>query len=81
MFAVDACLQIFLLFESLDYTTWAKKLADSRSAYEALKDHYLKNLINPDDVSAEDPLSDNASVSHTSQGGIVRFFDISLTSY
>lgn len=55
---------MFLLFKDLEKSTWAKTLSDSRSAYTSLKDHFLKNIENPDDLSAEDPLTDTETVSH-----------------
>ena len=58
-------LQAFLLFKSLEKSAWAKTLSDSRSAYVSLKEHFLKDLENPDDLSAEDPLTDTETVSHT----------------
>ena len=39
-----------------------KTLDDSRSAYDSLKEHLLKNIENPDDVSADDPLTDTETV-------------------
>lgn len=56
------CWKSFLLFENLDKSTWIKTLSDSRSAYGALRDHFLKDIEHPDDVSA-DPLTDDNSVS------------------
>lgn len=53
---------MFLLFGNLDTSTWMKTLSDSRSAYGALKEHFMKNIENPDDLSAEDPLTDNETV-------------------
>ena len=58
-------LQAFLLFRSLEKSAWAKTLSDSRSAYVSLKEHFLKDIENPDDLSAEDPLTDTETVSHT----------------
>lgn len=55
--------QAFLVFKSLDKFAWAKTLSDSRSAYTSLKEHFLKNVENPDDLSAEDPLTDTETVS------------------
>ncbi|KAK4697329.1 TBC1 domain family member 5, partial [Lecanoromycetidae sp. Uapishka_2] len=52
------CWKVFLLFKTLDKPAWVKTLHDSRSAYTSLREHFLKNLENPDDLSAEDPLTD-----------------------
>ncbi|KAK3176083.1 hypothetical protein OEA41_007405 [Lepraria neglecta] len=48
----------FLLFKDTDQSAWTKTLSDSRSAYTSLKEHFLKNIENPDDLSADDPLTD-----------------------
>ena len=53
----------FLLFNDLDRPKWTKTLSDSRSAYNSMKEHFLKNIENPDDLVADDPLSDSDSVS------------------
>lgn len=51
--------QAFLLFETLDRTTWAGTLAASRAAYDSLRAHFLRAIEHPDEVeSAVDPLSD-----------------------
>ena len=64
---VDSHLQqIFLLYNETNKTAWTKTLTDSRSAYTSLKEHFFKNIDNPDDVSAEDPLNDTETVSETS---------------
>ena len=55
--------QAFLLFENLDRSTWTKTLLDAREAFAALKRHFLKDLENPDDLSAADPLADDEFVS------------------
>ncbi|KAL2043139.1 hypothetical protein N7G274_004199 [Stereocaulon virgatum] len=52
------CWKTFLLFKNTDKSAWNKTLSDSRSAYASLKEHFLKNIENPDDVSADDPLTD-----------------------
>ncbi|MCJ1398182.1 hypothetical protein MMC11_001379 [Xylographa trunciseda] len=51
--------QAFLLFENLDRSTWSKTLHDSRSAYSSLRDHFLRDIEHPDDLSAADPLADD----------------------
>lgn len=55
----------FLLFENLDQTTWGKKLDDVRSAYGSLKEHLLRGIEYPDDISAADPLADDDEVCST----------------
>ncbi|RAL07496.1 GTPase-activating protein GYP6 [Aspergillus homomorphus CBS 101889] len=55
------CWKAFLLFDDLDRAQWPQKLSDSRSAYVALKDHFLKYIEHPDDLeSTVDPLADDA---------------------
>lgn len=53
----------FLLFENLDKSTWMKTLSDSRSAYTSLKEHFLKHIEHPDDLSGSDPLTEDENVS------------------
>ncbi|PWY73825.1 RabGAP/TBC [Aspergillus sclerotioniger CBS 115572] len=54
------CWKAFLLFDDLDRAPWPQKIADSRSAYVALKAHFLKYIEHPDDLqSAVDPLADD----------------------
>ncbi|KAL9578064.1 MAG: hypothetical protein Q9203_007228 [Teloschistes exilis] len=53
----SVCWKAFLLFENLDKSTWTKTLADSRSAYGALRDHFVKDIEHPDDILAVDPLT------------------------
>ncbi|KAJ5609804.1 hypothetical protein N7528_010371 [Penicillium herquei] len=54
------CWKVFLLFEGLDREQWAQKLAESRDAYSALRDHFMKYIEHPDDLeSTADPLADD----------------------
>ncbi|PYH40949.1 GTPase-activating protein GYP6 [Aspergillus saccharolyticus JOP 1030-1] len=54
------CWKAFLLFDDLDRAQWPRKLSDSRSAYVALKAHFLKYIEHPDDLeSTVDPLADD----------------------
>lgn len=62
------CWKAFLLFGNLDKSTWPKTLSDSRSAYSALRDHFLRHIEHPDDITAADPLTDDKS----SQWSILR---------
>lgn len=55
----------FLLFENLDRSTWTKTLSDSRSAYTSLRDHFLRHIEHPDDLTESDPLTENETVSKT----------------
>ncbi|KAL8668368.1 MAG: hypothetical protein Q9168_007001 [Polycauliona sp. 1 TL-2023] len=50
------CWKAFILFENLDKSTWTKTLTDSRSAYGTLREHFLRDIQHPDNVSA-DPLT------------------------
>ena len=55
--------QAFLVFENLDLSTWPKVLRDSRSAYVALKEHFLPSAQQVDRLAASDPLADDIGVS------------------
>lgn len=57
------CWKGFLLYGPLSQASWPKKLAESRSAYTSLRDHFLKYIDHPDDLqSAVDPLADDDNV-------------------
>jgi len=58
----SACWKAFLLFDSLDISTWARTLVASRSAYDSLRMHFLSHLENPE-AFGNDPLSDGGEVS------------------
>ena len=61
---VDAGIQVFLLLGDLDRARWEKTLSDSRSAYSALKEHFLRHINHSDEInSAVDPLTDDEDVS------------------
>ncbi|KAL4881149.1 rab-GTPase-TBC domain-containing protein [Aspergillus karnatakaensis] len=56
----DGLRSAFLLFEDLSRTQWPSKISEARSAYVALKDHFLKYIRHPDDLqSSIDPLADD----------------------
>ncbi|KAF2744855.1 RabGAP/TBC [Sporormia fimetaria CBS 119925] len=56
----SVCWKIFLLFQTLDRSTWSSKLADSRSTYDALRLRYLRAIEHPDEFDTSvDPLSEN----------------------
>ena len=59
----------FLLFENLDRSTWTKTLSDSRSAYTSLREHFLRHIEHPDDLSESDPLTADETVSETRPRG------------
>lgn len=60
----SACWKAFLIFESVDSSTWLKTLSSSRSAYNSLKTHFMRHLENPDELAANyDPLTDSTDVS------------------
>lgn len=42
-----------------------KTLTDSRSAYASLRDHFLRDIEHPNDLSTADPLADDETVSST----------------
>lgn len=60
----SACWKAFLLFDTVETSTWPKTLASSRSAYNSLRMHFLQYL---DDLEERDvgydPLSEDAEVS------------------
>lgn len=56
----SACWKAFILFDSVETSTWPKDLAASRSAYNSLRMHFLQHLENQDEF---DPLSQDAEVS------------------
>jgi hypothetical protein len=61
----SASAQIFLVFKTLDRSSWPTHLASSRKTYESLRTHYLRAIRHPDEFeSSEDPLSENNEV-HT----------------
>ncbi|KAJ5131029.1 uncharacterized protein N7515_007068 [Penicillium bovifimosum] len=56
----SVCWKAFSLFDGSDRNDWASKLDESRDAYRALRDHYLKYIEHPDDLeSTIDPLADD----------------------
>ncbi|KAL8854814.1 MAG: hypothetical protein Q9221_000320, partial [Calogaya cf. arnoldii] len=55
------CWKAFILFENLDKSTWTKTLTDSRSAYGTLRDHFLKDIEHPDNISADPLTADDSS--------------------
>ncbi|TQB72433.1 hypothetical protein MPDQ_006835 [Monascus purpureus] len=54
------CWKAILLFDDLDRTQWQRKISDARGAYSALREHFLKYIENPVDLSSTvDPLADD----------------------
>lgn len=63
----SACWKAFLIFESLDVTLWLRTLSSSRSAYNSLRAHCLRNVDQPDESEAGyDPLGQDLEVSRPS---------------
>ncbi|CAG8312867.1 unnamed protein product [Penicillium salamii] len=59
----SVCWKAFLIFDGLDRNEWTSKLNESRDAYCALRDHFLKYIEHPDDLeSTVDPLADDEQV-------------------
>jgi TBC1 domain family protein 5 len=57
------CWKVFLLFETLDTSTWIRTLSSARSAYNSLKSHFLRHIENPDELTTgNDPLSGETEV-------------------
>ena len=60
----SACWKAFLLFDTLDTTSWTRTLSSSRSAYNSLRFHFLRDPENDDEGgSSYDPLHEDAQVS------------------
>ncbi|KAI9846078.1 MAG: hypothetical protein M1837_004334 [Sclerophora amabilis] len=56
----SVCWKAFLLFRNFEQPTWSRTLSDSRSAYTALKEHFLRHVEHPEEVeSTVDPLTDD----------------------
>ncbi|EXJ63681.1 hypothetical protein A1O7_00016 [Cladophialophora yegresii CBS 114405] len=56
----SVCWKAFLLYGPLSQGSWPKKLAESRSAYVSLRDHFLRYIEHPNDLhSSGDPLADD----------------------
>ncbi|KAL5441866.1 hypothetical protein PMIN06_009216 [Paraphaeosphaeria minitans] len=56
----SVCWKIFLLFKTLDRSSWPARIVESRSAYASLRSHYLRGIEYPDELgSAVDPLSEH----------------------
>ncbi|TPX19892.1 hypothetical protein DIZ76_017685 [Coccidioides immitis] len=54
------CWKAFLVHKNVDRESWPTQLSDTRGAYTALKDHFLKYIDHPDDLpSAADPLAED----------------------
>lgn len=68
--------QAFLIFDGLDRNEWAPKLDESRDAYRALRDHFLKYIEHPDDLeSTVDPLADDEQVGVLAPRSLFRGYD------
>ena len=60
----SACWRAFLLFDTLDMSTWPRTLSSSRSAYDSLRAHFRRHLDNEDELAASfDPLAEQNEVS------------------
>ncbi|CAI6333179.1 unnamed protein product [Periconia digitata] len=57
----SVCWKIFLLFKTLDRSSWPNRLSESRNTYRSLHSHYLRAIEHPDEFeSSVDPLTENA---------------------
>ncbi|KAF1843060.1 RabGAP/TBC [Cucurbitaria berberidis CBS 394.84] len=55
----SVCWKIFLVFKTLDRSSWPTHLAHSRKTYESLRTHYLRAIQHPDEFeSSVDPLTE-----------------------
>lgn len=58
-------LQIFLLFKTLERSSWPDRLAEARAAYDSLRSHHLRAIQHPDEFeSSVDPLTESEEVCH-----------------
>ncbi|KAF1919142.1 rab-GTPase-TBC domain-containing protein [Ampelomyces quisqualis] len=56
----SVCWKIFLVFKTLDRSSWPTHLSGSRKSYESLRTHYLRAIRHPDEFeSSVDPLSEH----------------------
>ncbi|OKL60659.1 hypothetical protein UA08_04223 [Talaromyces atroroseus] len=56
----SVCWKVFLLCEDLDRPEWTSRLSDTRSAYESLRNHFLKYIKHPNEIqSTIDPLAED----------------------
>ncbi|KAK7883709.1 hypothetical protein LTR67_010998 [Exophiala xenobiotica] len=56
----SVCWKAFLLYGPLSQRSWPKKLSESRSAYDSLRNHFLRFIEHPNDLhSSADPLADD----------------------
>ncbi len=56
----SVCWKAFLLYGPVSQVSWPKKLAEGRSAYSSLREHFLRFIDNPNDIqTAADPLADD----------------------
>ncbi|USP78537.1 hypothetical protein yc1106_05811 [Curvularia clavata] len=55
----SVCWKIFLVFKTLDRSSWPTHLSQARKTYESLRSHYLRAIQNPNEFeSTVDPLSE-----------------------
>lgn len=60
----SACWKVFLLFEDLDASSWIRTLSSTRSAYNSLRTHFLRDFGGAGELNADfDPLSGETDVS------------------
>ncbi|KAH8708554.1 rab-GTPase-TBC domain-containing protein [Phaeosphaeriaceae sp. PMI808] len=56
----SVCWKIFLVFKTLDRSSWPTPLTNARKSYHSLRTHYLRAIQHPDEFeSSVDPLSEN----------------------
>ena len=59
----SACWKAFLLFDTLETPQWPRTLQSSRSAYNSLRMHFMRDVENADDLEANfDPLNEQKDV-------------------
>ena len=79
-FAHTFARQVFLLLGDFDRARWQKLLADSRSAYDSLKELFLRSINHPEAVdSTMDPLTDDDDVRTVVVSCLETYVDLGLS--
>ncbi|PGH08390.1 hypothetical protein GX51_01216 [Blastomyces parvus] len=56
----SVCWKAFLVHQNLDTASWPAEIFNSRTAYQSLREHFLKYIEHPDDLpSTADPLAED----------------------
>ncbi|OAT08726.1 TBC domain-containing protein [Blastomyces gilchristii SLH14081] len=56
----SVCWKAFLVHQNLDTASWPAEISNSRTAYQSLREHFLRYIEHPDDLpSTADPLAED----------------------